>query len=107
MTKLTDRFPHSAVGTPGDWVITTVDESPYTGADTALYFKDDQPSVVYFEGRSNDMKGASLGDEGWVSRTVHSEGAVGFHNEVIQTGDKTYAACFDYTKRSVLFTELD
>jgi len=96
-----------AKGGPGAWDITTIDTNPYTGADTALYFKDDKPGVIYFEGLSNDLKGATLEETGWDRRTLHTEGAVGFHNEVIQIGGKVYAACFDYTKREVLFSEID
>jgi hypothetical protein len=32
---------------------------------------------------------------------------VGFHNEVVTSGGKTYAACFNYTKRDVFLAALD
>ncbi len=96
-----------AVGGPGDWVITTIDDAPYTGADTALYFHGNKPGIVYFEGSENDMKHAIVNSGGWSSRTFATEGAVGFHNEVIAIGDQNFVACYDYTQRSVFFSALD
>jgi len=102
-----------AKGTPGDWTITVVDKAPYTGADTALYFDAGKPKVVYFEGRSNDMKKAWVesGDgtevTNWQSNVIASEGAVGFHNEVATIGGKQFVACYDFTARNVYFAELD
>lgn len=96
-----------ATGTPGSWTITTVDDAAYTGADTALYFDGDKPRVVYFEGKSNDMKHARSNDAGWATQTIATEGAVGFHNEVVSVDGTFYVACYDYTKRNVYFAKLD
>jgi hypothetical protein len=102
-----------AKGTPGDWTITVVDKAPYTGADTALYFDGSTPKVVYFEGRSNNMKKAWVesgdGSEttNWENSVIASEGAVGFHNEVATIGGKPFVACYDFTVRNVYFAELD
>jgi hypothetical protein len=96
-----------AVGTPGDWSVSVIDDKPYTGADTALFFNGENPRVAYFEGRANDMKLAKLSASVWSSAVVAAEGAVGFHNEVVQIDGKTYVACYNYTKRDVYFAEID
>ena len=36
-----------------------------------------------------------------------TEGAVGFHNEVIQLDGQSYVGCYDYTSRSVRFAKMD
>ena len=94
-----------AKGTPGAWEITVVDEAPYTGADTALYLEESL-QVVYFEGRSNDMKLAKLDGTSWTKSVISSEGAVGFHNEVVTIAGKPYVACYNYTRRDVQFAPL-
>lgn len=96
-----------AVGTPDNWEISTIDESPYTGADTALYFESGTPRVVYFEGRENDMKRAVRDADAWSATTILTSGAVGFHNEVIELDGASYVGCYDYTTRSVRFARLD
>lgn len=96
-----------AKGNPGSWAFTVIDNAPYTGADTALYFDGDSPGVVYFEGRNNDMKQATLGGDTWSTATIATEGAVGFHNEVITLDSKQYVGCYDYTNRRVRFEPLD
>ncbi|MEC9389400.1 MAG: hypothetical protein VX944_04940 [Myxococcota bacterium] len=96
-----------ATGAPGAWDISVVDTAPYTGADTALYVEAGAPKVVYFQGRENDMKHATLADGAWSSRMLLTEGAVGFHNEVIQLDGQSYVGCYDYTSRSVRFAKLD
>ena len=67
-----------------------------------------KPQIVYFDGRNNDMKHAWQSGDGWQSRTVTEEpGALGFHNEVVISGGTTYAACYDYTNRTLWFESLD
>ena len=104
---VTKQMLKYATGTPGNWTYTVVDTAPYTGADSALYFKAGNPQVVYFEGQSNDLKQAKIGTTGWSSTTIANEGAVGFHNEVVTIGTTSYVACYDYTKRNVHFAVLD
>ena len=96
-----------AVGSPGAWTISVIDNKPYTGADTALFFDGDDPRVAYFEGRANDMKLAKMSASVWSTSVVAAEGAVGFHNEVIQIGGQAYVACYNYSKRNVYFAEID
>ena len=96
-----------AVGSSGEWTIEVIDDKPYTGADTALFFKEGSPRVAYFEGRANDMKVARLSASVWSSAVIAAEGAVGFHNEVIQLDGQAYVGCYDYSKRNVYFREID
>jgi len=97
-----------ATGKPGeDFEITIVDRNELVGADTALYFEDGKPGIVYFDGYDSNMKHARFDGESWNKTTVRRKGAVGFHNEVVTVGGKTYAACFNYTKRNVFLTKLD
>jgi hypothetical protein len=97
-----------AVGLPGeDFEISVIDRGDLVGADTALFFKNGKPRVVYFDGYGSNMKLAKLKDGSWTKSTIHRKGAVGFHNEVVSAGGKTYGACFNYTKRDVFLTGLD
>jgi hypothetical protein len=97
-----------AVGTPGDWTVTTVDTGEYVGADTALFLSGSAPAVAYFDGRNNDMKLAWRSGDTWQSDTVAgSTAALGFHNEVLTSNGHTYAACYDYTNRSLWFSALN
>ncbi len=97
-----------AVGKPGgSWDIQKVDRGQLVGADTALFFEGNKPSIVYFDGYGNDMKLARFDGEHWNKSTLSSVGAIGFHNEVISTGDAFYAASYNYTDKNVFFTKLD
>ena len=98
-----------ARGVPGEWTIIEVDRAPYTGADTATYFEGDELRVVYFEGRYNDLKQAQYAPAAgaWSNRVISSEGAVGFHNEVVKIGGNNFVACYNFTSRSVHFAKLD
>ncbi len=97
-----------AVGVPGeDFETTVVDRGELVGADTALFFEKGKPNIVYFDGFDSNMKLARFNGESWSKSTVRRKGAVGFHNEVVTSGGKTYAACFNYTKRDVFLAALD
>lgn len=96
-----------AVGTPGSWTISTVDDGDYVGADGALFMNGSYPAIVYFDGHDNNVKLAQKSGDAWTADTLAgSEGALGYHNEVITTGGVRYAACYDYTHRTVWFSEL-
>ncbi len=96
-----------AVGTPGAWTISVIDDKPYTGADTALFFSGGEPRVAYFEGRANDMKLAKMAGGAWTSAVIASDGAVGFHNEVVEIDGQVYVGCYNYTARDVYFAKVD
>lgn len=94
-----------ATGTPGSFSIETVDSADFVGADSSL-FKDTDIGVAYFDGVNNDMKVAHKKGDAWESNAVASDGALGYHNESVKIGEKRYAACYDYTKRTVWFSAL-
>jgi hypothetical protein len=97
-----------AVGEPGAWLIEAVDSADHVGADTHLRVVNGVPNIAYFDGRNNDMKSAMLSGESWSARTVTNDpGALGFHNEVVVASGITYAACYDYTNRTLWFSTLD
>lgn len=96
-----------AHGAPGNWTIETVDSGEFVGADTALFLNGTQPAIAYFDGRNNDMKLATLVGDAWQIETLAgADGALGFHNEVVETGGSYFLACYDYTNRTVWFDQL-
>jgi len=95
-----------AWGSPGSWTVETVDEGDLVGADSALYLADGDPAVLYYDGRDNDMKRAVRAGT-WQVDVVAEDGALGFHNEVATSGADTWAACYDYTQKTLWFSTLD
>ena len=97
-----------ATGAPGSWSMERVDQAEFVGADSAIFLNGTQPSIVYFDGRNNDMRLATKLGEDWQSEQLAGdEGALGFHNEVVQAGGAYYGACYDYTAHTVWFQRLD
>ncbi len=94
-----------ASGTPGSFALETVDSADFVGADSAI-FKDASLGIAYFDGVANDMKVAHKNGDAWESTAVVSDGALGYHNESVKIGENRYAACYDYTKRTVWFSAL-
>jgi hypothetical protein len=106
---ITNQDLKLASGEPGSWSTATVDGGDYVGADTDIYLDpaSGTPSIAYFDGRNNDMKLAWQSGTEWnLDTVVGSEGALGFHNEVVTNGSITYAACYDYTNRKIWFSAL-
>jgi hypothetical protein len=96
-----------AYGEPGSWTSDAIDQDPYVGADSAIFLEDGSVSIAYFDGRNNDMKLAWQDGGGWsVDMVTGSEGALGFHNEVITSSKGTFAACYDYPNRTLWFSAL-
>ncbi len=96
-----------ARGTPGAFEIETVDSGDHVGADTAMFVDGGAAGVLYYDGFNNDMKLARRSDGAWTTETVTgSQGALGFHNESVRIGDERFAACYDFTARSVFFSAL-
>jgi hypothetical protein len=98
-----------AYGEPGSWTTAAIDSGDYVGADSDIFLDPVSGSVsfAYFDGRNNDMKLAWQSSGTWnLDRVVGSEGALGFHNEVVTSGAVTYAACYDYTNRKLWFSAL-
>jgi hypothetical protein len=95
------------VGEPGEWSTEVVDDAEGTGADVALTVVGSSVELVYFDGFHNDMKRAVRTGDSWNLSAVVSEGAVGFHNEVIVAGGTRWAGCYDYTRKTAWFGKLD
>lgn len=97
-----------ASGVPGNWTIETIDNGEFVGADSEIFLNGTAPSIAYFDGRNNDMKLATkVGDHWQIETLAGADGALGFHNEVVLAGGAYYAACYDYTSRTVWFDRLD
>ncbi|MDG1483076.1 MAG: hypothetical protein P8R54_26040 [Myxococcota bacterium] len=106
---ITNQDLKYASGAPGSWSSAIVDSGDYVGADTDIFLDpaSNGVSFAYFDGRNNDMKLAwQSGGEWNLDTVVGSEGALGFHNEVVTSGGVTYAACYDYTNRKLWFSVL-
>ena len=96
-----------ATGAPGSWNTEIVDGGEYVGSDIAIFEEASQPAMVYFDGVNNDMKLARKSGNAWVTDTVTgSEGALGYHNETVSIGGTRYAACYDFTKKTIWFSAL-
>ena len=96
-----------AVGSPGSWSIETLDAGDYVGADSALFVDGGAAQVVYFDGYNNDVKRVQSSGGGWSAAKVAGDGvALGYHNETVSLGGTRYAACYDYTNRTVWFSAL-
>jgi hypothetical protein len=84
-----------------------VDNSAYTGADTALWVDGSTIGILYFDGVNNDQKLAGKNGSVWEIETVTgSESARGYHNETVVLEGKRYTACYDYTTHEVWFAQL-
>jgi hypothetical protein len=96
-----------AHGTPGSFEVETVDDGDHVGADTAIFVDSGVVGILYFDGFNNDMKLARQKDGGWSKETVAGDaGALGYHNESVRIDTTRYAACYDFTSRSVFFSAL-
>lgn len=96
-----------ASGEPGSWSSIAVDQGDYVGADSAIFLENGSISIAYFDGRNNDMKLAWQNGGEWTIDTVTgTDSAQGFHNEVVTSSQGTFAACYDYTHRTLWFSAL-
>lgn len=96
-----------AHGSGDSWTTEVVDDGDHVGADSEIFLDGGTPGILYFDGFANDMKLARSRDGAWTTETVTgNQGALGFHNETVKIGDKRYAACYDFTSRSVFFSAL-
>lgn len=91
----------------GTWTLETVDNGEFIGADTELFMNGSYPAIVYFDGNENNMKLAQSTGGSWTLDTLAgSDGALGFHNETVLTQGKRFIGCYDYTNRTIWFSEL-
>lgn len=97
-----------ATGTPGSFTIETVDNGDIVGADSDIFVNDSSVHIVYFDGKNNDMKKAVRNANTWTNSTITgSEGALGFHNEIISVNGTLYAGCYDYTNKVPWFGAIE
>jgi len=97
-----------ATGTAGSFTRTVVDAGEYRGADTEIFRDGGLLSILYFDGEDNDVLLATLSGGSWTTATLGGEDrALGYHNEVFASGGRTWAACYDYTARSVWARSLE
>ncbi len=95
-------------GEPGSWEFEIVDDGEFVGADAALQVSDSGIQILYFDGFNNDMKRAVATGDGWtVEQVTGDQGALGFHNEIITAGGVRFAGCYDYTSRTMWFSQLN
>ncbi|MCB9765790.1 MAG: hypothetical protein H6739_38805 [Alphaproteobacteria bacterium] len=93
--------------TGGGWDFEVIDEGDFIGADTELFLNGSYPAILYFDGNENNLKLAQSTGSAWQIDTVAGdEAALGFHNETVSTNGKRYIGCYDYTNRTIWFTEL-
>lgn len=93
----------------GAWTFDVIDAGEFMGADTEIVSRNEEFTVVYFDGHENDMRLARRSGGAWqTERLGGSTAAVGFHNEIAQAGDGTWwVASFDYTNRSLFVRPID
>lgn len=96
-----------AKGSPGSFTLETLDDGALVGADSALLVSGGQAQIAYFDGKNNDIKQAQPSSGSYTYATLSGDaGALGYHNEVATLAGVNYAACYDYTSRSVWFGAL-
>ena len=95
-----------AVGSPGAWTISVIDDKPHGCRYGALLRRRRSACRLLRRPSERHEAGQDVGIR-LVERVVAAEGAVGFHNEVIQIGGQAYVACYNYSKRNVYFAEID
>jgi len=93
----------------GSFTLTTVDEGEYVGADTEVFLRDGLVNVLYFDGRTNDMKLAKDNGTEWDIQTLAGDTeAVGFHNEIVEDANGYWwAASYNYTTRKIFAQRLE
>ena len=97
-----------ATGTPGAFTIETVDNGDIVGADSDIFVNENSTHIVYFDGKNNDMKKAVRNADTWTTSTVTgNDGALGFHNEIININGTLYAGCYNYSDKVTWFGALE
>ena len=91
----------------GVWSVETIDTGEFIGADTEIFLNGSYPAILYFDGNENNLKLAQSTGDGWTLDTLAgSDGALGFHNETVAVEGKRYIGCYDYTNRTIWFSQL-
>lgn len=96
-----------AEGTPGSFTARTLDSGDLVGADSAMLIQGGQTHIVYFDGHNNDIMEAKPSSGSFTySKLEGDSGALGYFNEIVTIAGANYAACYDYTARTVWFGSL-
>ncbi len=92
-----------------DWKLETVDPTAWRGADTVLFERNGQPAIVYQDGYdTNQILAEKQANGSWkITKLAGDEGAVGFHNEVVAIGGKTWVGSYDFTHHGLVLLALE
>ncbi len=106
---VTDEAVKVASGTPGNWTRAVVDQGKMIGADTAILSSSNGLQVAYQDSYNNDILIATQNGDGWDTQTLggstgSGEGALGFHNELIEIDGTSYAATYNFSTEKVWFS---
>jgi hypothetical protein len=89
------------------WTIELVDGADLRGADTALFERDGEPAIVYFDGYGNDQWVARRSGGAWaLEKVTGDQGAVGYHNEVVEVAGRVYTGSYDFTTDGLVLSIL-
>ena len=73
-----------------------------------IFVNENSIHIVYFDGKNNDMKKAVRNADTWTTSTVTgNDGALGFHNEIININGTLYAGCYNYSDKVTWFGALE
>ena len=98
----------SKTTTSTEWTIETVDTGDLVGADSALSLQGGYPTIMYFDGRFNNIKIARKTSGTWTLEKLAGDNeALGYHNEIIVIDNRHYVACYNYTKKKIWYSQLD
>lgn len=98
-----------ASGTPGSWTRSIVDEGNMIGADTAITNSENGLVVAYQDSYNNDIMIATQNGASWNTQTlggVDGDGALGFHNELVEIEGTVYAATYNFTTEKAWFSSI-
>ena len=78
------------------------------GADSAISLQGGYPTIMYFDGRFNNIKIARKSSSTWtLEKFAGDNEALGYHNEIRVIDNRHYIACYNYTKKKIWFSQLD
>jgi hypothetical protein len=79
------------------------------GADTAIINTTNGLMVAYQDSYNNDLLIATQNGDSWNTETlsgVDGDGALGFHNELVEIDGTAYVATYNFTTEKVWFSEV-
>jgi hypothetical protein len=91
------------------WTVETVDPTAWRGADTALFGRNGAAAIVYQDGYdTNQILAEKQANGTWkITKLLGDDGAVGFHNEVVEVAGKTWVGSYDFTHHALALTSLE